>query len=430
MVLVGGLEENVVTYVDDVVVQSVCFEEHLQHLDAVLGKLATAGFTINANKCSCCKPQMKVLGHVISSEALLPDRDRIKAILSYTPPRNQKQLRRFLGLCNFHQQFIPNYAHFFSPLLILLRKGQRWKWTSDLQRAFELLLDRFAHSTELIRPDSELEYVIHTDASARAVGCVLMQEDKAGKLRIISTTSRVLNPTGQRYSTCAQELLEIAHTLQKFRIHIYGRNIKLYTDSQALTFLNRCVITSNRGPNWLLAIQQNDIEIHHVKGTNNVLVDILSRHPSELSTAETGDLTRPGTIMVHAVDLKIDNSVCKDLKKLDKLQDTDRRLKTLKDKFTENIINPKAKFRLKGNILFCRKDSMDKWKVMLPSCLEQKAIEYAHASFGHLGVDKCLNQIGKSLHMKNIGRKIRKFIACCDLCQRAMHPTQSYTSSS
>jgi len=52
MVLGDGLEDNVVTYVDDVVVRSVCFEEHLRHLDTVLGKLTTAGFTISANKCS------------------------------------------------------------------------------------------------------------------------------------------------------------------------------------------------------------------------------------------------------------------------------------------------------------------------------------------------------------------------------------------
>jgi hypothetical protein len=175
MVLGDGLEKNVVTYVDDLVVHSVCFEDHLRHLDTVLQKLTTAGFTINASKCSFCKPQIKFLGHVISSEALLPDEDKIKAILSYPPPRNQKQLRRFLGICNFHHQFIPNYAHFVSPLLILLKKGQKWKWTSDLQMAFETLRDRFAHSIELIHPDSESEYVINTDASARAIGGVLMQ---------------------------------------------------------------------------------------------------------------------------------------------------------------------------------------------------------------------------------------------------------------
>ena len=64
---------------------------------------------------------------------------------------------------------------------------------------------------------------------------------------------------------------------------------------------------------------------------------------------------------------------------------------------------------------------------MLLSCLEQKVIDYSHTSLGHLGVDKCMNQIGQSLHMKNLRRKIRKFIAGRDLCQRAKHPTQLHT---
>jgi len=121
-VLGDGLADNVVTYVDDVVVHSGCFEDHLRHLDTVLEKLTTEGLTINANRCSFCKPQIKFWRHVISCEALMPDMDRIKAILSHRPPRNQKQLRRFLRICNFHQQFIPNHAHFVSPLLILLKK--------------------------------------------------------------------------------------------------------------------------------------------------------------------------------------------------------------------------------------------------------------------------------------------------------------------
>jgi hypothetical protein len=78
----------------------------------VLRKLATAGFAINANKCSFCKPQIKFLGHVISSEILLSDADRIKVILSYPPPRNQKQLGRFFGICNFHRQFFPELRTF------------------------------------------------------------------------------------------------------------------------------------------------------------------------------------------------------------------------------------------------------------------------------------------------------------------------------
>jgi len=75
-----GLADNVVTYVDDVLMNSGYFEDHLQHLETVLEKLTTAGFTtINGNECSFCKSQIKFLGQVINSEALMPDMDRIKA---------------------------------------------------------------------------------------------------------------------------------------------------------------------------------------------------------------------------------------------------------------------------------------------------------------------------------------------------------------
>jgi len=105
--------------------------------------------------------------------------------------------------------------------------------------------------------------------------------------------------------------------------------------------------------------------------------------------------------MVHAIDLKVDNSVCKDLKNLGKLQNTDPRLKGLNDEVTEDTSPLGAKFRLKDDVLFCRRHSTDSWKAMLQSCLEHKVIGYAHTSLGHLEMDKCMSQIGHSLHMKN-----------------------------
>ena len=85
----------------------------------------------------------------------------------------------------------------------------------------------------------------------------------------------------------------------------------------------------------MLAIQLYDIEMCHIKGANNVLADILIRYPSELSVAEIRALSKPGTIMVHAIELKVDYSACKDLKNLGKLQNTEPRLKRLKDKVTD-----------------------------------------------------------------------------------------------
>jgi hypothetical protein len=128
-----------ITYVDVFLSHSSSFYDHLEHLDRVLYKLRTAGFTINSSKCNFCKPEIKFLGHNICDKTVKADPERIEAILRYPVQKNQKQLRKFLGVCNFHQQFIVNYASYVEPLLVLLRKGNKWNWSSTLQNAFETL---------------------------------------------------------------------------------------------------------------------------------------------------------------------------------------------------------------------------------------------------------------------------------------------------
>ena len=132
-----------------------------------------------------CKSEIKFLGHIISMERLSADPQRIEALLSYPTPKNQKQLKRFLGVTNFHQRFIVNYALYVAPLSSLLRKGSKWQWSADMQMAFEILRERFAHTISLIQPDDELPYTIHTDASSRAIAAVLLQKDSAGKTNIV-----------------------------------------------------------------------------------------------------------------------------------------------------------------------------------------------------------------------------------------------------
>ena len=135
---------HVITYVDDLLTHSSSFDDHLEHLDRVLHKLTTAGFTINASKCNFCKPEIKFLGHIICDRTVKADPERIEAILRYPVSKNQKQLRKFLGVCNFHQQFSVNYTSYVEPLLVLLRKGNMWSWSSTLQNAFETLRAKFA----------------------------------------------------------------------------------------------------------------------------------------------------------------------------------------------------------------------------------------------------------------------------------------------
>ena len=218
-------------YVDDLLIHSPTFTEHLHHIDLVLDKLTSAEFTVNAAKCQFCKPEIKFLGHIISEEGVKADCERIEAILRYPVPKNQGQLRKFLGICNFHQQFVLNYSTYVEPLLILLRKGNKWRWTDALQQAFETLKAKLAHSIQLIHPDEQSGWIINSDASGHAIGAVLLQEKDDGGFNIVSAASRVLNQTEQRYTTCEKELLAIVYALQRFRIYIYGRKVTLFTDN-------------------------------------------------------------------------------------------------------------------------------------------------------------------------------------------------------
>ena len=421
-----GDEKNVITYVDVIVLHISEFSDHLATLDSVLNKLTLAGFTINASKCHFCRHEITFLGYIISDRTLRPDPQRIEAILSYPTPRNQKQLRKFLGVCNFHHQFIVNYAEYVAPLLTLLRKGNKWSWPPAMQKAFEELRTKFAHSIYLVQPDDSQDYTINTDASAKAIGAVLMQKDKEGRTNIVSTAASALTPAEWKYTTCEQELLAIVYALRKFRVYIYCHKIKLNTDHKALTFLKKCVVPSTGVARWMLEIEQWDLEIQHMKGIDNTLADILSRNPPHHHSSDTMDLRRRGQIMVQTIDLNIDNSVKKELRDLAILQDSDPRLKAIKGRLTIDS-TAGTKYVVNNGLLYCKVDKEGRdWKAMLPECLEQKVIKFVHTSLGHLGSEKCYAEIKGTFYFRNLGRKLREFIAGCDLCQRSKHMNRAY----
>ena len=160
-------------YVDDIIVHFATFELHLKHSDTVVGRLTRAGFSVNAGKCNFCKTEISFLGHVMRQGVVSPDPRRIEAIHPAT--RNQRQLRQFLGTANYHNRFVLNYADDVGLLLPLHKKGSKWHWSSDSQKAFVKLREKFANSNHLVQPEETLLYTINIDASGMANGGVLMQ---------------------------------------------------------------------------------------------------------------------------------------------------------------------------------------------------------------------------------------------------------------
>jgi hypothetical protein len=236
-----------------------------------------------------------------------------------------------------------------------------------------------------------------------------------------------LTATEQKYSTCEQELLAIVYALNKFQIYVFGHKILLRTDNKALSFLQKCTVTSNRIAKWVLQLQEYDIEISHISGTQNYLADIISRNPAGLTPEQIKQLTRPKNIMVATIKVNIDPHIKKELKELAAFQDKDPYIKTLKDRIDNQTAKVQdEQYAILDGVIHCKKHKgYSFWRPMLPSNLENKVIKFVHLSLGHAGSEKCIAEIAHTFYVKNLGRKVRK-MSCCDICQPVKHPNRSY----
>ncbi len=117
-----GLEQFSTAYIDDVIIFSATFSEHLVHISKVLERLAQANLTVKKSKCSWIFYSFDFLGFCVGKGKLSIPAARVTQFANFSRPTTKSQLRSFLGLCNFYARFISNFAHLSSPLNQLLRR--------------------------------------------------------------------------------------------------------------------------------------------------------------------------------------------------------------------------------------------------------------------------------------------------------------------
>ena len=123
-VLAGLSPEQCLTYIDDVIVFSASFEQHLTRLRAVLDRIAKAGLRLKTAKCQFVQRQVKYLGHVVSEQGIEPDPQKTQAVKNFPTPTNATMVKQILGLSNYYRRFIQNYAIVAEPLTNLPGRQQ------------------------------------------------------------------------------------------------------------------------------------------------------------------------------------------------------------------------------------------------------------------------------------------------------------------
>ena len=274
-----GLGEFAAAYLDDIVIHSSSWEEHLAHLRAVLERLRAAGLTAKPRKWQFAMAQCVYLGHVVGNGLICPEQSKMEAVEVFPVPETKKQVRSFLGLTGYYRKFIPNYVQIAAPLTDLTRKNSatQVKWTSECNEAFKALKQLLCSAPVLRSPDFTREFVLQSDASDRGVGAVLSQLDDEGDDHPVTFFSRKLLPREEKYSTIEKECLAIKLAVQTFRVYLLGAPFVIQTDYRSLEWLDKLKENNPRLTRWSLALQPYQYCVVYRAGKANSNADALSR---------------------------------------------------------------------------------------------------------------------------------------------------------
>lgn len=165
------LDRFIIIYLDDIVVYNETLEEHVQFLEEVLSKLRAHQLYVKKEKCEFCMQEIMFLGHKVSKGQIRMDERKVKVIVEWTSPTKVSELRLFLGQTNYYRRFVKDYSN---PLTDLLKKDQSWEWTEKCEQAFTRVKEAVTTKSVLCLPDFSLPFEVHTDASDRALGGVLV----------------------------------------------------------------------------------------------------------------------------------------------------------------------------------------------------------------------------------------------------------------
>lgn len=431
IILGAEVREFVVNYIDDLLVASKSFEEHLEHLRQVFMKLRDANLTINLDKSNFVQSEVKFLGHILSTRGIKADPEKVSAIRSFPVPQKAKHLRAFLGLCNFYRKFIGQYSSFTQDLTKLLRKNEKWSWGQHEQACFDRVKDVFLDAVILHYPDPSKKFYVQTDSSGYGLGAELYQMQLDGSRGVIAFASKSLKGPELNYTTTEKELLGVIFALNKFRTYIQGAKLVIRTDHQALTFIGRCRLMSERLARWTLVLGQFDYTIEHVKGKDNVVADTLSRYPQD----QLASYEYPRDQPIIAI-FEVDNTpeILALLQDLKQEQLLDPKLAAIWDNkeqgtpFTDTKLRRIGEqYEIQNNTLIYRSRGNNRCHLAIPSQLETKVIDYHHELLGHFGATKTYGALKTEYYWPNMYTSIKRRLRSCDLCQKtksANHTSQ------
>lgn len=387
--------DNVLVYMDDVLIKCKTFAEGLQILDKVLAALTEAGFTVNAKKCSFFKTSIEYLGNVIERGTVHPSPRKIEALEKSVVPTNVKQVRQFCGLAGYFRRFIPSFSERLIPLYNLTKKDAKFRWTADCESVRLDIIRRLTSAPVLTIFQEGLPTELHTDASSTGLGAVLIQIQD-GRQHVIAYMSMRTTEPESHYHSYELETLAIVRAIKHFRQYLYGRHFTIVTDCNAVKSSSSKHELLPRIHRWWSFLQHYDFKIEYRPGNRMKHADYFSRNPIAcINLAQNVDAWL-------RVEQRRDAELAQIIRKLEHDEEM-------------------SEYRMNNLVLEHRHEEEEpgckKWKKVVPKSYQWSIINAYHSALKHFGWEKTLGKIRESYWFPEMTAIVRRFIENCVICR-------------
>ena len=277
----ANCSEFAFAYIDDLLIASNTYEEHVEHVQRVLQMLKECNLKVHPEKSVFGTNVIEYLGHnLVGEHGVTMNTAKVEAIKVLPTPANVPQLRSILGFLAYYRHFIPGYSAIVAPMNSLLKKDKPWNWGESQAAAYLELKRLMTEPGRVLRPvDPDRPLILHTDWCCHGIGAVLGQKDENGLEYLCACISRSVNKHEANYPSYKGELLALAWAIRMFRHHLFGNHFTAVTDHQPLLWLMRARDLNGQYARWQVLLQEYDFDIVHRAGVKHANADVLSRFP-------------------------------------------------------------------------------------------------------------------------------------------------------
>ena len=209
--------------------------------------------------------------------------EKVTRIQEWPRPRNEKEVRVYLGYASYYRKFIRGFAYIADHLNKLLHKNHLFQWTVECEDAFKALKKAFLEVVTLAYPDFSKPFIVDTDASDVGIGAVLSQLNNSNVEQPLAYYSRSLSKPERKYAVTRKEMLALVDSLHHFWCYLIGKKFKVRTDHSALQWLKTFKEPVGQVARWIERLAEYDFEIVHRPGQRHANADALSRYPHPVS---------------------------------------------------------------------------------------------------------------------------------------------------